>query len=147
VKELLLQLLPTLLTVAKASVLVSYAWLGAKWLYLHTSKQSLELKQKRIDDVKVYAHDAYLIVSDLSLRTGNKVLDKVALGLGYLDQALQNDGKDPLTLAEQNQAKLHFTALSGAEKLTSSLAKDAAPMLIPPENPAPEPLKVSGSPS
>lgn len=145
-KDLLLQLLHSLLTPAAYGLGVTYGVLGLLWLYRHVSKQSAELKEKRIADVKKYAHQAYLAVTDLASRTTNTVDDKIATALGLLDQALQADGKPLLNELETQAAKLQLSATHGGVLLASNLVKDAAPLLVPPET-VTVPAKLPASPS
>lgn len=58
---------------------------------------------------------AYNIVNEISMRTGNKVDDKVAMGLDYLRQYLGTSGQT-LKPADEEKAKLLFQAMHGAEK-------------------------------
>lgn len=61
---------------------------------------------------------AYLIVSEISIRTPNQVDDKVALGLKYLSDYLNAEGQK-LSAADAEKAKLMFQAMHGEEKLAS----------------------------
>jgi hypothetical protein len=142
-KELFLTVLATL----SVPVIVTYAVLGALWLYRHVSKQSTELKEKRIADVKTYVHQGYLIVADVAAHTTNVIDDKIALALQYIDEGLAADGKPVLTTLEKQSAALKLSATHGSVTLSSALAKDAAAVLLPPETISVEPKKVVGSPS
>jgi hypothetical protein len=142
-KELFLTILATL----SVPTVTTYAVLGVLWLYRHVSKQSAELKEKRIADLKTYFHQGYLNVADFAAHTETVIDDKIALALQYIDQGLQADGKPLLSALEKQSATLKLSAIHGSVTLSSALAKDAAAVLLPPETISVEPKKVVGSPS
>lgn len=59
---------------------------------------------------------AYNMVNDLAARTENKVDDKVALGLKFLNDFYAANGKKP-SVVDEAKAKLLFAAMHGAEKV------------------------------
>jgi hypothetical protein len=117
------------------------------WLYRHVSKQSAELKEKRIADLKTYFHQGYLNVADFAAHTETVIDDKIALALQYIDQGLQADGKPAFVCARKTVGNTEALPIHGSVTLSSALAKDAAAVLLPPETISVEPKKVVGSPS
>ncbi len=59
---------------------------------------------------------AFNIVNDIAARTDNKIDDKVALGLGALNDWLRANGQSEMKPVDVEKAKLLFSALHGEEK-------------------------------
>lgn len=81
---------------------------------------------------------SYHMATEIAVLTPNKVDDIVATALGELAKSLQASGLE-LTPAISEQAKLTYTAISGAEKQAVELASKAKAVAVAPVDPSKAP--------